>query len=241
MKTFERTWTLGIAFVASIIVVGGSAFATEVTITTVTQSCTKQEDCGSDGACLFSAGCPGVGKCVTGARCTADLTAHCACDGSTFRSSSTCVKKPYKNRGSCSASTPRKCATSRDCPRGQVCAGGEGCDAKWTCQASRPCTKDLRAYCGCDGQTFRGSGSCPQKKFKHRGACSSEPRACTSNRDCRTGEGCYGPAGCNAQWTCAPARMCTKDLREFCGCDGVTFRGSSTCPGKKYKKTGACP
>jgi len=26
-------------------------------------------------------------------------------------------------------------------------------------------------YCGCDGQTFQGSGSCPPRPYSHRGAC----------------------------------------------------------------------
>jgi len=30
------------------------------------------------------------------------------------------------------------------------------------------------------------------------------------------------------------------DIRQYCGCDGVTFQGSGSCPGRLYAKTGAC-
>jgi hypothetical protein len=35
----------------------------------------------------------------------------------------------------------------------------------------RPCTKDYREYCGCDGTLFHGSGSCPGQRFQDRSAC----------------------------------------------------------------------
>lgn len=65
----------------------------------------------------------------------------------------------------------KACKTSAECERGQVCAGDEGCDKTWTCQPSPPCTKDYVPYCGCDGQTFRASGSCPGAKYQKRGGC----------------------------------------------------------------------
>ena len=63
------------------------------------------------------------------------------------------------------------CTAAADCAPGTVCAGPEGCGASWTCQKQRPCTRDLAAFCGCDGATFRGSGSCPAQRYAHRGAC----------------------------------------------------------------------
>jgi hypothetical protein len=35
-------------------------------------------------------------------------------------------------------------------------------------------------------------------------------------------------------------RACTRDLALFCGCNGLTFRGSSTCPPQPFKHRGAC-
>ena len=63
------------------------------------------------------------------------------------------------------------------CERGDQCASGvcegEGCgpDRKGVCMSqNRSCTRDLRAFCGCDGQTFRASGSCPGRRFSARAA-----------------------------------------------------------------------
>lgn len=66
---------------------------------------------------------------------------------------------------------PGTCTSSADCPDGQMCSGPEGCDAAWTCGPARPCTRDYVAYCGCDGQTMHGSGSCPPGPFRSRGEC----------------------------------------------------------------------
>lgn len=64
------------------------------------------------------------------------------------------------------------------CERGVECQSGicegEGCNVnrKGTCMSrNRSCTRDLRAYCGCDGKTFRASGSCPGRRFSSRQAC----------------------------------------------------------------------
>jgi hypothetical protein len=63
---------------------------------------------------------------------------------------------------------------------------------------------------------------------------------CGSNADCPKGELCDGADGCGATWTCKAGRVCTKDLVPFCGCDGVTFEGSSSCPGRKLAHRGPC-
>lgn len=64
------------------------------------------------------------------------------------------------------------CLTAAECGSG-ICEG-EGCgpDTPGTCAPrNRACTRDLRAYCGCDGVTFRTSGSCPGRRFAARGEC----------------------------------------------------------------------
>ncbi len=64
------------------------------------------------------------------------------------------------------------CLSDADCDGG-VCEGqGCGDDEPGTCKPkSRMCTRDSRAYCGCDGQTFRGSGSCPGRRYAAQGEC----------------------------------------------------------------------
>jgi len=65
------------------------------------------------------------------------------------------------------------CLSDSDCEGGGTCEG-EGCgdDQPGTCGASdRMCTRDAQMYCGCDGENFRGSGSCPGRRYAHRGEC----------------------------------------------------------------------
>ncbi len=64
------------------------------------------------------------------------------------------------------------CLTGGECAS-KVCEG-QGCEATvpGTCApAARACTRDLRAYCSCDGKTFRASGSCPGQRYASKGEC----------------------------------------------------------------------
>lgn len=63
------------------------------------------------------------------------------------------------------------CTSQADCGDDEMCSGPAGCDIPWTCQPLRPCTKDLRQYCSCEGETVQGSGSCPPVPYKHVGPC----------------------------------------------------------------------
>lgn len=67
------------------------------------------------------------------------------------------------------------CSTGSQCASG-ICEG-MGCEPdQGTCTPKqRACTRDLREYCGCDGATFRASGSCPGLVFLHPGPC-KQPR-----------------------------------------------------------------
>jgi hypothetical protein len=78
------------------------------------------------------------------------------------------------------------------------------------------------------GSDLAAKGSRPD------GASCDKPDECSSGV-CE-GEGC-GPG----QGVCAPKeRMCTRDLRPYCGCDGKTFQSSGSCPGGRYSKKAAC-
>jgi len=136
------------------------------------------------------------------------------------------------------------CNDNGDCTSG-VCEG-VGCDlGEGVCApASRPCTRDLRPYCGCDGETFQSSGRCPGRRYAYRGSCSA-PRAdgaaCASDLQCQSGI-CEG-LGCgdDESGRCVPTgRMCTADVKQYCGCNGKTFTASGSCPGRRYAGAGAC-
>jgi hypothetical protein len=65
--------------------------------------------------------------------------------------------------------------------------------------------------------------------------------ACKTGADCASGI-CEGE-GCTDDKLghCAPAkRGCTRDRREYCGCDGHIFFGSGSCPKQRYASRGKC-
>jgi hypothetical protein len=146
-------------------------------------------------------------------------------------------------------STPATCLSSADC-NGGVCEG-KGCsdDQPGTCAPpDRVCTRDARPYCGCDGQTFTSSGTCPGQRFAHEGECEAagptpgaDGSPCLAASDCQSGV-CEGQGcGDDQPGECKPAaRACTRDLRPYCGCDGQTFRSSGSCPGQRYAAAGEC-
>lgn len=79
---------------------------------------------------------------------------------------------PEPTAGTTPKADGASCLAADECQSG-VCEGeGCGADQPGTCAPkTRGCTRDLRPYCGCDGQTFRTSGSCPGKRFSARAAC----------------------------------------------------------------------
>ncbi|MGE0395456.1 MAG: hypothetical protein AB7T06_01925 [Kofleriaceae bacterium] len=148
---------------------------------------------------------------------------------------------------------PALAADGASCLKGEDCASGvcegEGCgdDQPGTCApAQRGCTKDLRAYCGCDGKTFKTSGSCPKQRYASKGACATGNNRpvgafCLAATECASkvceGQGCSDdkPGRCVDK-----KRACTADVVQYCTCDSRTTTGSSSCPGVRYAKRGTC-
>lgn len=56
-----------------------------------------------------------------------------------------------------------------------ACAPAEGaelsCSSDWQCLSVLVCTRDIVSYCGCDGDTFEASSSCPPFAYAYEGAC----------------------------------------------------------------------
>lgn len=213
-------------------------------------ACDSAGDCAS-GLCEGQGCGPGGGVCADPARvCTADVVEYCGCDGRMFTGSSSCPGARFDHPGACA---PAGAADGAACLDGAECASGicegQGCgpDSPGVCaSAQRMCTMDSRPYCGCDGETFRASGTCANRRYQAKAPCAPpQPKpggaACLQDSECESGacegEGC----GDDTPGVCAAVqRRCTRDARAYCGCDGKTFRGSGTCPGHRYLAKGTC-
>lgn len=222
------------------------------------ERCTTGTDCVS-GVCEGQ-GCGDAqpGTCAPAQRaCTKDLRPYCGCDGTTFHASGSCPGRRYQAEGECPTATPtppplradgESCFEANQCASG-VCEG-QGCGElqPGTCApAQRACTRDLRPYCGCDGKTFRTSGSCPGRRYHAKGECPTAAKnrpagaLCLTAGQCASGI-CEGK-GCSDDQpgVCADKmRACTQDVAQFCGCNGKTVVGSGSCPGIRYSARGGC-
>lgn len=108
----------------------------------------------------------------------------------------------------------------------------------WVCAVSgAPCTDDLAPYCGCDGETFHDSSSCPTQPFAYRGECMSDPGVnCDTHTvtcrafppDCPSGQ---APSVVSSCWgECVPIERCRCEVEDNCPmpelytCDETTKR-----------------
>jgi hypothetical protein len=148
-----------------------------------------------------------------------------------------------------SADAGRDAGGSRSCGGfgGSACAATEFCDYPEGafCGAAdetgvctpRPvvCDDEFDPVCACDGMTY--SNAC---EAQVAGYDVSSRGACDTPTDC---EGCGGACvgtSCDGPWMCDPTVACTDDIAPWCGCDGVTFFGSSTCPTEPWAHRGEC-
>lgn len=212
------------------------------------QACESDGQCES-GACRSATCSDADAVCVpTEATCNADLVQYCGCDGVTFQGSSGgpgCAGARYAYEGPCGSGTQpagARCNVHDDCESG-ICEG-VGCgDFEGVCAAEeRTCTDDLRNFCDCDGNMFWASSSCPGERHREETDCpykAMDGDPCEAHDDCASGI-CEGE-GCDVPGRCASRdRICTDDLQPYCGCDGVWFFGSSTCPGGRYDDALEC-
>lgn len=139
-----------------------------------------------------------------------------------------------------------RCDSDADCGAEQVCEGlGCGAQEGRCADRERQCTRDLATYCGCDGGEFQASGSCPGARFAYRGPCEAaleDGERCTDGRQCRSGQ-CLGEGleSCSpvASGVCG-SQDCTDDEMLYCGCNGVEFQASGTCPNRQFAYRGPC-
>jgi hypothetical protein len=66
---------------------------------------------------------------------------------------------------------------------------------------------------------------------------------CNTHDACASGI-CEGVGCGELEGRCVPVsdvRECTDDFVSYCGCDGVTFGASGSCPDQRYAHVGECP
>lgn len=192
------------------------------------RACQSTADCNRGDECHITEGCATPSYCgpALGRPCTGDLTPYCGCDGSTFLASSTCPTRTYARRGRCEAVDAGAPACvfpdGRECALGQRCPAPDGCNT-CTCTTQGLACTEIACVDGGPPRDGGGGGTCQ------------------SSADCPPSSMCHGALGCDIPWRCVPAMGCTADLAPFCGCDGVSFEGSSSCPGRPYRARGRCP
>jgi hypothetical protein len=69
------------------------------------------------------------------------------------------------------------CDVGAPCAIG-ICTGA-GCESPdWSCSPADDCAADEVTYCGCDGNEFTDSSTCPRRPYTHIGACATTPVSC---------------------------------------------------------------
>jgi len=211
-------------------------------------ACARHADCGSGMRCTWEPGCGMAGRCVPDG-CTADVVEYTMCDGSCATGSSSCPPGPFLHAGcetdggvgECGGFLGTPCAPYEWCdyPDGSYCGGD---DSTGVCR-TRPTACDFiyDPVCGCDGITHDNecAANAAGVDASSPGACATS-FACTNDMPCTGGAICIG-SGCAGPWSCVlSGRLCTDDSAPYCGCDGVTFYDSSTCPTQPFEYQGAC-
>jgi hypothetical protein len=149
---------------------------------------------------------PYGGICAVGTTCPVDRCTYCTCRADLgLMCASRCT-----DAGTPDGATPIACRSGADCPSSMMCDGPAGCGMPWSCVAARPCTADVSPFCGCDGNTFYGSSSCPGQPYQVRAACPGDAGTVSCAPQDARGEGlCDGFFG--YAWngsTCAAITGC---------------------------------
>jgi hypothetical protein len=95
------------------------------------------------------------------------------------------------------------------------------------------------------GDAVSGDGSDADDGDVADGGDGDAPAGCTATNPCApelTCEGttCGGPWECISHFDDTLQHTCAPETILFCGCDGVTFEASVTCPDRPWRHPGAC-
>ncbi len=119
-----------------------------------------------------------------------------------------------------------------------TCAGVGVCTARACLDASMP---DAGLDAGSADAAVGDAGSI-DSAVSDSGADGGAPgESCSAASPCTGGGVCVGGPACGDTWTCAFSGIaCTDDVVSYCGCDGSTFMGSSTCVNRPIAHLGSC-
>lgn len=152
---------------------------------------------------------------------------------------------------------PSACASNADCDASSYCLKTVGaCNATGACYP-RPevCTTLFDPVCGCDRKTY--SNACAAARagvsVVHEGTCGEPcgesadfpcPATCTDNVECGEQAFCARESGhCTGVGVCLTRpRVCTRERRPVCGCDGTTHANAcvATSGGVNITHSGSC-
>jgi len=196
-------------------------------------ACDQSADCEGEQQCRGPAGCDSEWACGPPRECGEEHVAWCGCNGFTFYAPENCPGQRYVHSGACEAigevdTRPLEevegnvvCQSDDDCRRGWICTGTAGCSTLWTCVRRvrmRPRCRRVRGepdrYCGCSGDTFEATTTCPGQPYLHAGYCEGdEPPPLVAEAEAAPDAGVAPPPPAATEPPAEPAgpRVCVRN------------------------------
>jgi hypothetical protein len=115
-------------------------------------------------------------------------------------------------------------------------------DATGICQPRPTECPPGEPLCGCDGVLYASecAANLSGVSADPDGVCAAPTDSCDATTPCAAGGECVGDSCGLETWSCNYDRDCTDAPAVYCGCDGVAFSDSESCPSRPYAYRGDC-